>query len=60
MMSSLFVPIICGQLLAQEGPVIRFFGMSLPEIALEGSGNFWLGGVIKSFGIDSLLPSPKR
>src|SRR5438067_1408174 len=58
MMSSLFVPIIVGQLLTHDGPIIRFFGISLPEIALEGRGNSWLGGVIKSFGIGSLLPSP--
>lgn len=33
--------------------------MSLPEIALEGIAYFWLGGFIKSFGIGSILPSPK-
>ena len=60
MMSSLFVPIIVGQLLTHDGPIIRFFGIPLPEIALEGRGNSWLGGVIKLFGILILLPSPKR
>jgi hypothetical protein len=59
-MSSLFVPIITGQPLTHDGPIIKFFGISLPEIALEGRGKSWLGGVIKSFGIGSLLPRPKR
>jgi hypothetical protein len=59
-MSSLFVPIIVGQLLTHDGPIIRFFGIPLFEIALEGRGKSWLGGVIKLFGILILLPSPKR
>ena len=46
-MSSLVVPIIVGQPLTHDGPIIIFFGISLPETALEGRGKFWLGGVIK-------------
>jgi hypothetical protein len=59
-MSSLFVPIIRGQLEEHDGPTIRFFGISLPEIALEGGGKSWLGGVIKPFGIGRKLPIPER
>jgi len=58
-MSSLLVPIIVGQLLTHDGPIIRFFGIPLLEIALEGSGSYLLGGVIKSFGIGSLPSSPR-
>src|SRR6266516_4176707 len=59
-MSSLFVPIIGGQLVEHDGPTIRFFGISLLETALEGEGKSWLGGVIKPFGIGRKLPTPER
>jgi hypothetical protein len=59
-MSSLVVPIIVGQPLTHDGPTIIFFGISLPETALEGRGKFWLGGVIKPLGIGRKLPIPER